>query len=203
MGSAFGWALPRFSTMQNGAAQEERERGTPSDEALALRVQGGDAEAFTVLVERYQRLVINVAYRMVGDSDLAQDIAQDVFMNVYQRIAQFDTRRRFYSWLYRITVNAALHERRRPAPASLNELPLEDTQPQPDELAERAEADRELQAALQTLSERERTVIGLRYGADLGYDAIAEVLQVPLGMAKTWLFRAKQRLADVMERGAA
>ncbi len=203
MGSAFGWALPRFGTMRNGTATKSDERGALPDEALARQLQNGDTEAFTQLVERYQRLVINVAYRMVGDPDLAQDIAQDVFINVYQRIEQFDTRRRFYSWLYRITVNAALHERRRPATTSLNELPVEDHRPQPDELAERAEGDRELRAALATLNERERTVIGLRYGADLSYDEIADILQVPLGTAKTWLFRAKQRLADVMERGAA
>ena len=109
-------------------------------------------------------------------------------------------RRRFYSWLYRIPVNAALHERRRPATTSLDDLPMLDDRPQPDEVAERAEQDRALGAALAALSDRERMVIGLRYGADLPYDEIAEVLNVPLGTAKTWLFRAKQRLANLIER---
>ena len=201
MGSVAAWTLSRFSAMQNGtAATEYGARSALSDEELAQRVQHGDGEAFAQLVERYQRLVLNIAFRMVGDAELAQDIAQDVFVNVYQRIGQFDVRRRFYSWLYRITVNAALHERRRPATTSLHDLPVLDDRPQPDEVAERAEQDRELGAALAALSDRERMVIGLRYGADLSYDEIAEVLNVPLGTAKTWLFRAKQRLADLIER---
>jgi RNA polymerase sigma-70 factor (ECF subfamily) len=173
----------------------------PSDEELARGLQGGDTECFTILVERYQRVVLNVCYRMLGDTDDAQDIAQDVFVKVFQAIDQFDSNRRFFSWLYRITVNTCLQSKRRPTTVALDREGIVDHLPQPDELAELIEQDQELLKALQGLSERERTVIGLRYGAQLSYAEIAATLQVPAGTAKTWLFRAKQRLAHLLRRG--
>jgi len=173
-----------------------------SDEALARRLQAGDVAAFDTLVERYQQVILNVAYRIVGDHDEAQDIAQDVFVKVYQHSVQFKPERRFFSWIYRIAINTALQTRRQPATTSIDDLPLPAHAPLPDELAERAEQDRELHAALTCLSPHERAVIGLRYGADLSYEEIAATLEVPLGTVKTWLFRAKQRLTTILERGS-
>ncbi|MBA3947363.1 MAG: sigma-70 family RNA polymerase sigma factor [Herpetosiphonaceae bacterium] len=173
-----------------------------SDETLARRLQGGDVDAFNVLVERYQQVILNVAYRIVGDRDEAQDIAQEVFVKVYQHIAQFKPERRFFSWIYRIAINTALQTRRKPQMTSLENLTLSVQTPLPDELAERAEQERELWTALATLSPREQALMGLRYGADLSYEEIAATMDVPLGTVKTWLFRAKQRLTTLLERGS-
>jgi len=188
-------AVTQASALQQAASPSAS--AAPSDE-------GGDKAAY--LATFLDRLAANVGVDRAALDQAIRDSANQTLDQVVadgDLTAQQADQRRFYSWLYRITVNAALHERRRPTTTSLNELPVQDTQPQPDELAERAEGDRELRAALQALNEREHTVIGLRYGADLSYDEIADILQVPLGTAKTWLFRAKQRLADVMERGTA
>ncbi len=200
MGAGVARRLTEIAADTSGAAADAE----PTDEALAVQLQRGDGDAaFTALVERYQRVVLNLAYRMLGDADQAQDVAQDVFVKVYQSIGQYDPERRFFSWLYRIAVNACLHERRRPATTALDAQPLADRAPSPAERFEQREAQAELQAALAALPERERTLLALRYGAELSYAEIATTLDVPLGTAKTWLFRAKQRLAELMTRGAA
>ncbi len=195
-------ALVRWHFDPQAASAPLPQHAELSDEMLARRLQGGDVDAFNVLVERYQQVILNVAYRIAGDRDEAQDIAQEVFVKVYQHIAQFNPERRFFSWIYRIAVNSALQTRRKPQMTSINDLTLSGQTPLPDELAERAEQERELWAALATLSPREQALMGLRYGADLTYEEIAATMDVPLGTVKTWLFRAKQRLTALLERGS-
>src|SRR5437667_7029349 len=84
-----------------GASADQRSRpmGQPSDETLARRAQAGDPDAFATLVDRYQRTVFNLAYRMLGDAQEAEDVAQEVFIRAYQSLGRFDSSRRFFSWL--------------------------------------------------------------------------------------------------------
>jgi RNA polymerase sigma-70 factor (ECF subfamily) len=175
--------------------------GQPSDETLARRAQAGDADAFAALVERYQRAVLNLAYRMLGDAQEAEDIAQDVFVRAYQALGRFDPSRRFFSWLYRIAVNRCLSARARPHDDQLaGEIAsgLTDPSPSPEQQAARSETQAAVQRAIAALPEHERALVALRYGADLSYEEIAVTMQLPLGTVKTRLFRARQRLAGLL-----
>jgi RNA polymerase sigma-70 factor (ECF subfamily) len=77
------------------------------DAALVRACQGGDDEAFGVLVERHQKKMFNVAYRMTGDYDDACDIVQDAFLSAYRAIRKFRADARFSTWLCGIVMNAA------------------------------------------------------------------------------------------------
>jgi RNA polymerase sigma-70 factor (ECF subfamily) len=176
--------------------------GEPSDEDLARRAQAGDADAFAVLVVRYQRAVLNLAYRMLGDAQEAEDVAQDVFVRAYQSLDRFDPARRFFSWLYRIAVNRCLSYRARPRPDTLDagaHLAVPDAAPSPEQQAARHETQAAIRAAIAALPEHERALVALRYGAELSYEEIAATMQLPLGTVKTRLFRARQRLAGLLE----
>lgn len=167
-----------------------------SDAELARRCVGGDPEAFRPLVERYQKVLYNVAYRMVHDREDARDLAQGALVKAYRKLGSFDPERPFFSWLYRILVNDALSflEKRRPT------APLEAERDAgapggPHEELERRERERRIQAALRELAPDSRQVIVLRYFADLSYAEMSEVLAIPEKTVKSRLFTARQRLA--------
>lgn len=175
--------------------------GQPSDETLARRAQSGDVDAFTALVGRYQRPVYNLAYRMLGDAQEAEDVSQEAFIRAYQGLGRFDPTRLFFSWLYRIAVNRCLTARARPRPDPLTDTvaaALTDPSPSPERQAARGETQAAVQHAITQLPAHERTLVALRYGADLSYEEIAATLQIPLGTVKTRLFRARQRLAGLL-----
>jgi len=172
-----------------------------SDETLARQTQGGDTDAFVTLVARYQRTVFNVAYRMLGNAQDAEDIAQEVFLRAYQSIWRFDPSRPFFSWLYRIAVNSCLTARTRPRAVALTDevaASLPAPTPSPEQQVLRDERQAAVQAAVARLAEHERALVALRYDADLSYDAIATTLGLPLGTVKTRLFRVRQRLAQLL-----
>ena len=175
--------------------------GQLSDEDLAGRAQAGDGQAFAELVSRYQRTVLNLAYRMLGDAQEAEDVAQEVFIRVYQSLDRFDPSRRFFSWLYRIAVNRCLSVRGRERLDTFagDERELADSALSPEQQASRAETRAAVQRAIARLPEHERTLVALRYGADLSYEAIAATMQLPIGTVKTRLFRARQRLAQMLQ----
>ncbi|MBC8163087.1 MAG: sigma-70 family RNA polymerase sigma factor [Roseiflexaceae bacterium] len=176
--------------------------GQPSDETLARQAQAGNVDSFSLLVGRYQRTVVNLAYRMLGDLHEAEDVAQEVFIRAYQSLGRYDPARRFFPWLYRIAINRCLSTRARPRPESLADETsdaLADSAPSPEQQAARNETQADVQRAIAALPEHERSLVALRYGADLSYDEIAATMQLPLGTVKTRLFRARQRLAGLLD----
>jgi RNA polymerase sigma-70 factor (ECF subfamily) len=174
------------------------------DEELAERFQRGDARGFEELVERYHRPLYHFAYRLLGRAEDAEDAAQDTFIQVYGALpgARVDIPLR--PWLYRIARNRCLDmlKRRRPVPFSTlttedDEPPMADvpaTDPLPDELAERADLQRVLGAAIAALAPAYREVVALRYASDLAFGEIAEVLGMPENSVKTRFQRAKAML---------
>jgi len=75
---------------------------------LILRAQGGDQEAFREIVDMYRTRVASIAYGLVGNFEDARDISQEVFIKVYRALNRFDTNKKFFTWLYRLAVNASI-----------------------------------------------------------------------------------------------
>jgi len=169
------------------------------DEALVARCLSGEVEAFEPLVVRYQRVLYNTAYRMLGDREDARDVAQGALVKAYSKLASFDPRYRFFSWIYRIVVNEALNtrSRRRPATPLLLDLPTDGADVE-DAVASRERSD-SIQAALLRLSSDDREVIVLRHFAELSYAEIGETLGVPEKTIKSRLHEARQRLGRILE----
>jgi RNA polymerase sigma-70 factor (ECF subfamily) len=167
---------------------------------LIRLAQQGDAEAFGQLVAQHQRAVFNIAYRMVGNRQEAEDVAQESFVKTYQALDRFDRERPFAPWLYRITTNTALNwiKRRRPE-AELEEETLQVTAtPNPEAQTIAAESSERLRAAIATLPPNYRVAIELRHFQGLSYQEMSEALGVPLSDVKSWLFRARRRLREAL-----
>src|ERR1700736_1050621 len=79
-----------------------------SDETAVARARAGDADAFRVLVERHSNPLFRLAFRMTGNEQDAEDVVQETLLRAYRRLAKFDERASFRTWLYRITVNCSL-----------------------------------------------------------------------------------------------
>jgi len=167
------------------------------DLALVRQVLGGQADAFGVLVNRYQKVMYTVALRMLGNAEDAQDATQDAFVKAYRHLASFDGKHRFYSWMYRILVNECLNvNRAKRLEESLEEDTAGDGTPFDSVLeSERRE---QIQMALLHLTPEYRTVIVLRHFAGQSYTEIAEALAIPEKMVKSRLYSARQRLGELL-----
>ena len=171
------------------------------DHELALRTLRGDKLAYNILVERYQRAVFAVCYRMLANAKTAEDIAQEVFMRAYKNIASYDTSRPFGPWVRRIAVNLSINHLKK---KRFNLLPYadydermsqrEDKQPEQQVLLN--EQARELQQVLQQLPLTQLTVIEMHHFHDMSYREIAEQLAMPINTVKSHLFRARKKLAE-------
>lgn len=173
------------------------------DEQLWIaRARQGDDEAFTRLVEVYQRPVFNLCYRMLGDAAEAEDAAQETFIRAYTRIDSYDPSRKFSSWLLAIASHYCIDRlrRRRFSLVSWDDLPpwrwLPDSDPQPEEITLRHESQRQVQALLDGLPPDYRAAVILRYWHDLSYEEIASALGATLPAVKSRLFRARQMIAE-------
>jgi len=163
------------------------------------RVLDGDERSFSILVERYQGVLFNLALRTVGDFDEAQDVTQTAFVKAYRNLRSFDPRHRFFSWIYRITLNESLNARN--AHRSFDSIPESVAAPQPDalELIDRDERRHMLDRAIRELPELYRRVVELRHRSELSYREIAEALDIPEKTVKSRLFSARRRLAEALD----
>jgi RNA polymerase sigma-70 factor (ECF subfamily) len=178
---------------------------TRPDEAahreLIRRAQHGDTDAFGQLVTHYQQAVYNIAYRLTGNRQEAEDVAQEAFVKTYLALDRFDTQRPFAPWLYRIATNTALNrlKRRRPESEFNEEISPDNTAPNPEAQIITAEATDRLRAAIVDLPPNYRAAIELRHFQGLSYREMSETLDTPLSDVKSWLFRARRRLREVLK----
>ena len=180
----------------------------PLEDAQVVRqVLRGKREAFSLLVERYQKPIFNFTYRFYGNYELAQELTQETFLRCYQFLKSYDPERKFSTWLYKVAKNLCVDELKRQR--SAREVRLDDALPAIDarDVASavdrnqqvqciRREEDFRLLEALQELPPAARTVLLLHYFQGLSYQEIGEMLGLPVSTIKIRIFRAKKLLLD-------
>ena len=178
---------------------------------LIARSQAGDIQAFNDLVELYQRQVYNLALRMLGNAETAEDAAQDTFISAYGAIARFRGGS-FKAWILRIAANSCrdkMRVARRASVTSLDNLIAEagdfiadEAAESPEDYAQRRELGRHLAESLARLPEDQRLVVVLSDVQELTYEEIAQVTGASLGTVKSRLNRARSRLRDMLRQRA-
>ena len=174
---------------------------------LIRKAKQGDMLAFEELILKHEKIVYNLALRMMNHSEDAMDISQEVFLKAYRSLSNFDERSAFSTWLYRITHNTCIDEirkRKGKQTYSLEEdLESEDGSMQrqvaddedtPEESLMRKEQKSEILRALDTLSEEHKAAIILRDVKGMSYEEIAEILELTLGTVKSRINRARNQL---------
>ena len=178
-----------------------------NEKDLIRKAKQGDMLAFEELILKHEKIVYNLALRMLNHSEDARDISQEVFLKAYRSLSNFDERSAFSTWLYRITHNTCIDEMRKrkgKQTYSLEEdLESEDGSMQrqvadegdtPEESLMRKEEKSEILQALDTLSEEHKAAIILRDVKGLSYEEIAEIQNLSLGTVKSRINRARNQL---------
>lgn len=178
-----------------------------SDELLVAQSLEKDERAFELLMQRYGPPLFKFIYRYFGDYDQACDIMQQVFLQLYLSLPKLDTKRPLKNWLFQVARNRCLDELRRKHPLHLSELENEeeeeekavlslirDPRPLPEEIAEQHEQQAHLLAAIEGLPPNFRSVVYLRYTAQLSFSEIGKQLGIPETTAKTHFHRARHLL---------
>lgn len=185
------------------------------DLQLVERAKAGDREAFKELVQKYQRRVFAICMGILKNPDDCHDVSQEVFLKVYRYLENFQQQSSFYTWLYRITVNMCIDHMRRnrrvqtvdyddgvgregnvegdewlmPSKLGFN----------PDQVFSRKELRQKMLEALETLSEKHRTILVLREVEGLSYEEMAEVLNISKGTVMSRLFHARRYFQIALE----
>ncbi|HEX7736799.1 MAG TPA: sigma-70 family RNA polymerase sigma factor [Ktedonobacteraceae bacterium] len=176
-----------------------------SDVMLVEQTLGGKQEAFAVLVERYKDAVQNLAYRMLSNVTEAEDVTQEVFVRAYTQLATYKPQHKFSTWLLSIASHLAIDQlrRRRFLALPLEDVPflewITDLGAGPEQSALAGEQQDEIQAYLQRLHSKYRSVIVLRYWYDFSYEEISSMLKLTPALVKARLHRARELLARYMK----
>jgi RNA polymerase sigma-70 factor (ECF subfamily) len=169
---------------------------------LITRAQRGERNSFNELVRMHARGVMNVIYRMCGDTQIAEDAAQETFIQAWLHLASYRPQTSLRNWLYRIAVNAAtdmLRKEKRILPTALEDLPLQDPQLGPEALFSQEERTILVQKAILSLPQASRMVLVLREYEGMSYHEIAEALDIPLGTVMSRLNYARKALREKLE----
>ena len=165
----------------------------------ARRNQSG---AFEALVRRHQGPLYNFCLRMLGRSDDAADVAQETFVQLFSNLHRIDEHEPLSPWLFKVARNRCIDviRRRRTVSLQLSEETTEpaDDEPLPDEIAERADLQEQLNKAIAQLPPTYAEVVALRYAADRSFAEIATILDCDEGAARVRFHRAKNLLRQYL-----
>jgi RNA polymerase sigma-70 factor (ECF subfamily) len=169
--------------------------------AVLNQVHQGNQEAFTHLVETYERPVYNLCYRMLGDPEEAEDASQETFLRVYRNIKHYDADRPFSTWLLSIAAHLCIDQlrKRHMIVISMDTTPyLEpaDGSPGPESTFFLKEDQRRVQALLKTLNPHDRAAVIMYYWYDFSYEEIAKSLSLTPSAVKSRLHRARLTMAQ-------
>jgi RNA polymerase sigma-70 factor (ECF subfamily) len=174
------------------------------DRRLIQESLAGEPRSFEVLVDRYYKVLYNVALRVLHDAEDARDATQSTFLKAYQKLGTFDPEHKFFSWIYRILMNEALNQLQRRRPMEPLDATIVAPQKGPDEELDASRTSDAIGAALMRVSLDHREVLILRHFLALSYLEISSVLGLPEKTVKSRLFAARRHLGDLLlERGAA
>jgi len=179
------------------------------EQTWVLQAQRGDDEAFTRLVETYQKPVFNLCYRMLGEPDLAEDAAQETFLRAYQHLHRYDQKRPFATWLLSIAAHYCIDRLRRRKFSMFSmdaededgntfELPDIDA-PNPEAESIKGQTNNRIHTMLKDIDDTDRAAIIMRYWYDYSEKEIAESLQLTVSAVKSRLHRARKEMAGIWQ----
>jgi len=178
--------------------------------SLIQQAQDGDVNAYNTLVLHYQNNVYNVAYRIMGEPDAADDATQEAFISAYKALGRYRGGN-FKAWLMRIVTNACydeLRRRKRKPQSSLDEISetyessplfISKDAPDPEDIQVRSALVAAIESCLETLPEEQKIAAVLRDVEGYDYEEIANIMATSLGTVKSRLSRARTKLRECLQ----
>jgi RNA polymerase sigma-70 factor (ECF subfamily) len=180
---------------------------TPTEEnQIVARVLEGDREAFAVLVDAYKGAIFNLAFRMTGSHQDADDLSQETFIRAYRNLRHFDSKKPFFTWIYTIGLNLIRNHLKKHGREMSREtavLRAAETGIQGDAQAERdmirAQDIRRMETCLQKLPVDLREAVVLRFYQDISFEEIATISDASLSAVKMRVYRGLEQLKRLMQ----
>ena len=183
-----------------------------ADQALVQRIQAGDQQAFGLLVTKYQRRLMRLIMRLVRNPAEAEEVTQEAFIKAYRALSSFRGESAFYTWLYRIGINAAKnwlvangHRTSTFADVDNEEAEGYDSgellrdQDTPEHILMSRQIAETVNAAMDRLPEDLRIAVTLREIDGLSYEEIAQATNCPIGTVRSRIFRAREAIAEQLK----
>jgi RNA polymerase sigma-70 factor (ECF subfamily) len=174
--------------------------------SIIARVLNGDRQAYALLVNEYKDQIFNLAYRMTGSHEDADDLSQDTFLRAYKNLKRFDKEKRFFTWLYTISVNLIRNRLKKniknlshsAAENPAMDIAEPDNTNTPEQAMIHAQRIHHLNMCLQKLPGDLREAVVLRFYQELSFENITEILGISLSAAKMRVYRGLEKLREVM-----
>jgi RNA polymerase sigma-70 factor (ECF subfamily) len=183
-----------------------------NDFNLVAKAKEGDQKAFAEIMQRYKDSIYFMALKMVNNIDDAMDLTVETFAKAFENLDKYKPEYAFSTWLFRISTNNSIDfiRKKRLNVISLNTLFKEEGEDKylqvraeglnPEEISIRKQESEKLKNMVEQLPLRYRTLIVLRYYDELSYEEIAQQMDIPLGTVKAQLFRARDLMANILNR---
>ncbi|MBD7967556.1 RNA polymerase sigma factor [Paenibacillus gallinarum] len=171
------------------------------EQGLIRAAQSGDRDALITLLRDIEQHVYKTAYYILNNEQDALDAAQEALIRIYTKINSYEEKAQFKTWVQRIVTNICIDKFRRTKPTvsiDEHEMIFEGRQDVEHEVM-LTYVSQDVQEAISQLPEHHRTVIVLRYLQELSYNEIADCLDLPLNTVKSYLFRARQQLQNLLQ----
>jgi RNA polymerase sigma-70 factor, ECF subfamily len=172
---------------------------------IITRVLNGDCQAYALLVEEYKSPIYNFAYRMTGNLEDSDDLTQEIFIRAYKNLWRFDLEKRYFTWLYTISLNLIRnHLKKVKKDKLLNRINNDKYSAEENKSAESIliaaqEADG-IDSALAILEYEVRAMIIMKYRDELSFEAIAEITGKSLSAVKMAIYRGLEKLKESMNK---
>ena len=166
---------------------------------IVARVLKGDRKAYALLVEEYKSPIYNLAYRMTGNSEDADDLTQNTFIRAYQYLWRYDPRKKFFTWLYTLALNLIRNyfkkNKYNKSSEEVSALSLTDKNPSPEE---KLIEEQEISSSLLRLEDELRALLIMKYKQELSFEEIAQITGKSLSAVKMRIYRGLEKLKELM-----
>lgn len=183
------------------------------DREIIKRIIDGDTHHFRRVVEDYQKLVSHIVFQLVTSTTDQEEIAQEVFIKVYNNLSGFEFKSKFSTWIAKITYNTCVNYLKKKKlffyndKISANDSGDQDVQFQniesvhdesdrPDKIVENSNRNHVLHSTISNLPHQQKTIITLYHLDEMSYSEISEIMNLPEGTVKSYLFRARKMLKE-------
>lgn len=168
------------------------------DNNLVKECLNGDRNSFEEIVEKYYKTIFRLSFRITRNHDNAEEITQSAFVKAYENLNSYDCKYKFFSWLYRITVNEAINFSKRENRSTEFSDQIITNEGDPDKIYEEMELKKKVREAIMKLDLLYRLPIVLKHLFDYSYKELSYVLDVPEKTVKSRLFTGRQLLKDIL-----
>lgn len=172
---------------------------------LIAEIKRGNQDGYAELVRRYRNQVAALAYKMIGDYDEAADVTQTVLVKLASNIWRYDEKKKFYTWLYRVTVNTTIdhirkYRRYRHEPLEHYQEVFEMVNGSPEDRLRRDQLAEQICRATRVLNEKQRSAFLLRDVEGCGVSDVAQMMEIPEATVRWYLHRARARMRKELTR---